>query len=499
MYSSGQNMNQTKLYYCLLTLAGALARTLPLDASEISPELDIARKLNHAFIQVADKVSPAVVVIRVKQKVVQEDSDQEGNRFFEFFPREFRRRLEEQFDKERKEHSRPNRQPEFDGQGSGVVIREDGYILTNRHVVENAEEIEVRFKDGNRYTAKVRGVDLQSDIAVIKVDAKDRRLPAAKLGDSSKTRVGEFAIAIGAPFELDYSVTFGHVSAKGRRVVSEMVMMDQDFLQTDASINPGNSGGPLVNIEGEVIGINTMIRGMRTGIGFAVPINLAKEVSEKLIADGKFTRAWLGIIIETLSEDKDLQKWVEGVENGIFVKSILPGGPSARSTLEPGDVITAVDGKPVLTVPELKSEIRVKEVGESVILDVVREGKTIKIKVKPGQFPEDNFALRKPTKQEENESKNFGITAKALTSELADDYGVEKIDGVIVTAVEPGSLAEGRRIKAGDIITNVNRKKVATLKEFREAMKDADAKKGVSIVVVTEAGRRIDFLKESGD
>src|SRR5204863_1495910 len=170
------------------------------------------------------------------------------------------------------------------------------FILTNRHVVDEAEKIKVRFKDSfDEFDAEVRGVDAQADLAVLKINPKGKKLTVAKLGDSDKARVGEFAIAIGAPFELDYSVTFGHVSAKGRRVFSDQVMMDQDFIQTDASINPGNSGGPLVNIEGEVVGINTLIRGMNRGIGFAIPINLAREVSDQLIKDGKFSRTWLGI------------------------------------------------------------------------------------------------------------------------------------------------------------------------------------------------------------
>ena len=275
--------------------------------------LEIAPQLKPAFIEVADNVSPAVVVVKIAHKPDYVELD-EDNPLWELIPRQFRRQLEEQFEKRRQK--RPAQQePQYDGQGSGVVIRENGYILTNRHVVEGADKIKVRFKDGREFDAQVRGVDPQSDIAVLKIDAEN--LTVAKLGDSSKTRVGEFAIAIGAPFELDYSVTFGHVSAKGRSHVipsfgesSPGAWMDQDFIQTDASINPGNSGGPLVNIDGEVIGLNTLIRGLHTGIGFAIPSNLAKEVAEKLISDGKFTRAWLGVGIIALKDyaDRDLFK-----------------------------------------------------------------------------------------------------------------------------------------------------------------------------------------------
>jgi serine protease Do len=470
-------------------------------AREPSPELEIARKLNQAFIGVAEEVSPAVVVIRVKQKQSRLD-EEDSNGFLDMLPHEFRRRLEEQFDKERNERNerRPSRRPDFDGQGSGVVIREDGYILTNRHVVENAEEIEVRFKDGTKYTATARGMDPESDIAVLKIDSKGARLPVPRLGDSAKTRVGEFAIAIGAPFDLDYSVTFGHVSAKGRnKIVGDVMMMDQDFIQTDASINPGNSGGPLINIEGEVIGINTMIRGLRTGIGFAVPSNLAREVAEKLIVDGKFTRAWLGIKIESLSDNKEYQKTLKGVDDGVVVKSVLPTGPASDSDLELEDVIIAVDGKSVASAQDLKREIRLKPIGKAVTLDVLRDGKSMKIKVKPGELPEDRLAMNKMPKRDEAESKNIGVTVKVITHELAEEFGVKKTAGVIVTEVERGSLAEARQIRPGDIITKVNRKSVTTPKEFREALEGADLKKGISIQLVGEGGKRFEFLKESGD
>ena len=247
-----------------------------------------------------------------------------------------------------------------------MIIRDDGYILTNFHVVEEAEKIIVRLRDGRKFEGTVRGKDAQSDLAVIKINATN--LPAAKLGDSAAVRVGEFAVAIGAPFELDYSVTYGHVSAKGRsRVVPSMgvnsqgAMMDQDFIQTDASINPGNSGGPLVNLYGEVIGINSLIRGMHTGIGFAVPINLAKQVSEELIANGKFPRLWLGIGIRGLREDDDSMEQIKGVEDGVLVTTIRPDGPAAKSDLKSGDVITMVDGKTVSTATQLRNEIRGKK------------------------------------------------------------------------------------------------------------------------------------------
>ena len=192
--------------------------------------------------------------------------------------------------------------------------------MTNRHVIEGADKVKIVFKDGREFDGEVLGVDRESDIGVVKIDATG--LTPAKLGDSSKTKAGEFAIAIGSPFELNYSVTVGHVSAKGRRVFSDQFMFDQDFIQTDASINPGNSGGPLVNIYGEVIGINTLIRGMNTGIGFAVPVNLAKRVADMLIKDGKVTRAWLGVSITTLREDTDCATWPWGLRTASLFGSL---------------------------------------------------------------------------------------------------------------------------------------------------------------------------------
>src|SRR5581483_3852009 len=204
----------------------------------------------------------------------------------------------------------------------------------------------------------VRGIDPRSDLAVIRINASG--LPAARLADSDKTRVGEFAIAIGAPFSLDYSVTFGHVSAKGRAEILPMyapnVTMDQDFIQTDASINPGNSGGPLVNIEGEVIGINSMIRGLHTGIGFAIPANLARDISDKLISDGKVARARLGVEVGGVHEDERIRdQTFEGVTNGVFVFGIRPDGPAAKSDLKLEDVITAIEGRPVTSAQQLRN------------------------------------------------------------------------------------------------------------------------------------------------
>jgi len=465
-------------------------------AKEASPALDLARQLNQAFIEVVDRVSPAVVVIQVTQKESAVRLDEE-NSFWDMFPPELRRRFEER-NGEGSQRRAPRR-PVM-GSGSGVVVSEDGYILTNNHVVEDVEKITVRFKDGRTFTATIRGVDPQSDLAVIKIDATG--LTPAKMGDSAATRVGEFAIAVGAPFQLDYSVTIGHVSAKGRSVLPNQMMGDQDFIQTDASINPGNSGGPLVNLYGEVIGINSMIRGMNTGIGFAVPSNLARQVMQHLIQDGKFTRAWIGVKILGLREDQEYQVNTPGIEDGVVVRDIPSNGPAAKSELKAGDIIVGVDGKPVKTARELKDEIAYKQVGQTVTLEVARfdaarKIKNLKIKLKTGAMPgEEEVVAGRSDSPGAVEPTTFGLAVRPLTKDLAEEYNLETISGMVVTAVESGSVADEERILPGDVITEINRVPVANMKQFRDALKGADAKKGVIINFISRGTSRFTVLKE---
>lgn len=469
-----------------------------------SPELDLARKLNQAFVEVADAVSPSVVVIQVQPKDSAESDDASPHDgILELLPEEMRKEFRERLQERRENGPRPRRRPQaennFSEQGSGVILRPDGYIITNGHVVENAEKVEVRLKDGRKFAAEVKGVDSESDIAVIKVEGKD--LPAAHLGDSSKVRVGEFAIAIGAPFFFDYSVTFGHVSGKGRRLLSDSVMFDQDFLQTDASINPGNSGGPLLNIEGEVIGINAMIRGLNTGIGFAVPINLAREVADQLIDKGHFTRAWLGVSIESVGERSDATPSDLPVKEGVIVRQIMREGPSWGSELETQDVIVSVDGQPVRDVVELKRQISRKKVGTSIHLEVYRGDKKMQVSVTPGALPENRLASfhRRSTPAEPDKSEALGMTVRELDAEAAQRVGLERGEGVLVSSVEENSPAAERRIQSGDVITKINRRPVRSPKEFGALVRDADLKKGVSVTIVGEGGRRFEVLKQSAN
>ena len=479
-----------RLEWIVAGLAGAALLSVSnarAGSGDLAPS-QLARQLNQAFADVAEKISASVVIVNVVQVPATPAGEDESDGPFDTLPPGLKR-FHEQF----------KNQPEV-ALGSGVILRDDGYILTNNHVVEDADRIEVKLQDGRTLRAVIRGSDPQSDLAVLKIDAQG--LPAARFADSAKIRVGEFAIAVGAPFRLDYSVTFGHVSAKGRSNVLEgyeSISMDQDFIQTDALINPGNSGGPLVNIDGEVIGINTLIRGMHTGIGFAIPSNLAKEVSDELIAQGKFRRAWLGVMIKALRDYPELREAIQGIEEGVVVSGIMPNGPAAKSELKPGDIITAVDGRGVTTAQELRTVIRDKKIGEPVTLDVFRKGKTSRLQVNPGEWVQSAPVLAKakapPGESPHSAPANLGVTVQSLTRELAAQFGVSAREGVLVAAVDPNSPAARQGLKAGDVITSIDQEPVNDLKQFQAALKKADLKKGVLVNLVSGDTPHFEVLK----
>lgn len=480
-------MKNIRSSLAVLTLTGLAVALPPGALAKDSEALQVARQLNEAFIEVADTISPSVVVITVTEKKDTETMKQmQMHRFFQMLPPEMQE----------------GDMPQRTGQGSGVIVRDDGYIVTNNHVVNDAEKIRVRLKDGREFDAEVRGTYPEADIAVVKLKGDVKNLHAAKFADSEKVRVGEFAIAIGAPFELDYSVTYGHVSAKGRANLGGGPG-DQDFIQTDASINPGNSGGPLVNLNGEIIGINSMIRGMGTGIGFAIPANNAHEISDRLIADGKFNRSWLGIVMGTAEEYRQLHDNEEDQQPGVLVRSISPLGPASKSKLEPGDIIKAVDGKPVTASSQLRAEIARKLPGKEVVLDVQREKKSLHVSVKPEAMPDEkllNASMRRGTQPEWNTpGSGFGATVKALTEDLAKEYDVkDATSGVIVTDVEENSAAAKAGLQPGDVITGINGDAVSSPKEFRSALKSSKGK-GARIKLLRDGAKTFLFYKDHSD
>jgi serine protease Do len=451
--------------------------------------LDLARELNEAFVGAASKVIPSVVVITVTERPgyagnAIDDQDMDST---PTLPPEGRGHFH---------HPYRDAMPER-GQGSGVIIRRDGYIVTNAHVVEDADAIEVRLRDGRVFKARVRGVDVVSDVAVLQIEAND--LPVAEFADSNLTRVGEFALAVGAPFSYDFSVTFGHVSAKGRANVIPAFAggwaMDQDFLQTDANINPGNSGGPLVNLDGQVIGINTVIQGLQTGIGFAVPSNLVREVAEQLIEQGKVVRAWLGVGIRSLRDDEEYLPLVDGVRDGVVVQSILPGGPAAASELKASDVIISLDSVPVSTAQQLRAELRHKKVGATVSLEVWRAGERRRVSVVTGEAPERQPPVRTERPVRVPAPSGLGMTVHPLTRELAAQFGVAIVPGVIVVSVDRDGLASSKGIQPGDVITSVDHRAVSTTEAFSEAVRAANLKKGVVVVVASGEASRFEVLR----
>ena len=341
MLSNLEPMRLTKIFVFTavlgaISLFAATSETVPgptISSAAAEQGKDVVHQLNNAFAKVFETVAPSVVIIEISKKADSETSAFE-DLFFQGPP-----------DESNPRRNQRNLQP-IQSEGSGFIVRADGYIFTNFHVVEGADRIDVKLKDGREFTAKVVGTDEKTDVAVIKIDAKD--LPAAELGNSDGVRVGQFAFAIGAPFKLDYTFTYGVVSGKGRsKLLATSGYSISDYLQTDASINPGNSGGPLCDIDGKVIGMNTLINGINRGLGFAIPINMAREIGDELIAGRKIMRPWLGIRIETLGDDPSIRELFKGVDKGVVVRTIEADAPAYKSDLRPFDVITHVDANEI--------------------------------------------------------------------------------------------------------------------------------------------------------
>jgi Do/DeqQ family serine protease len=446
---------------------------------------DFVHALNNAFAKVFETVAPAVVIIEVSKKGDNEPSTLD-DLFFQGPP-----------DENNPQRNQRNLQP-IQSEGSGFIVRPDGYIFTNFHVVEAADKIEVKLKDGREFAAKVIGTDEKTDVAVIKIDAKD--LPVVQLGDSDAVRVGEFAFAIGAPFRLDYTFTYGVVSGKGRsKLIANGGYSISDYLQTDASINPGNSGGPLCDIDGKVIGMNTLINGINRGLGFAIPVNMAKEIGTELIAGHKIVRPWLGIRIETLGDDPSIRELFKGLDKGVVVRTIEADAPAYKSDLRPFDVITNVDDAQVTTDSQLQHEILKKKVGQKVQLTVWRKGQTLKIPVTTGELPNEisrasNDNVQPPQPKQEELGK-LGLQVQELTKEMSQRLKLGVDHGVIVTSVADNSIAAQQDIQREDVITEVDGKPVTDVKSFREALNKADPKRGVLLYLDRKGAKTFAVLK----
>jgi serine protease Do len=430
-------------------------------------KLTTARSLGQAFVEVAKKVQPAVVNITTEKTITVRPWDRYGEDFFKGSPFEdfFRG-----FGFSPRERGKEYQQKQKSG-GSGVIVDKEGYVLTNNHVVEGADKVKVRLNDGREFIATVKGQDSRTDLAVLHLKAKD--LPVATLGDSDNLEVGEWAIAIGSPFGLEHTVTVGVISAKGRSGLGTGTY--EDFIQTDASINPGNSGGPLINIDGEVVGINAMIIQPGTGIGFAIPINMAKQILNDLIKQGKVVRPWLGISVQDLTPEMAEQFQVKEKE-GVIVAQVHQGTGAEKAGLASGDIIKSVDEKVIKNTNELVKEIQKKKVGQKVKLSVVRDGKTMTIEITTTSMPDKPEAI----KEKEVEEK-LGARIQELTPPLAARYRIssEIKYGVVVISVEEGSPADYMGLQEGDVILEINRKKIETVKDFEKAVMDINLEKGI--------------------
>jgi Do/DeqQ family serine protease len=439
---------------------------------------DIAHQLNDAYTAVYEKVAPAVVVVDVEKNNRPSNPTNPSDGFDFFF---------------RGPHDDSD-QPD-QSEGSGFIVRSDGYIITNNHVIDGEDKIEVKLKDGRTLPAKVVGFDERTDVAVIKIDATG--LPTVSFANSNDVKVGQIVCAIGTPYKFAYTFTTGVVSAKGRNEL--LPDKYEDYIQTDAAINPGNSGGPLCDIDGNVIGMNTLIHGLNRGLGFAISSNLANQVSEQLIMSGKIVRPWLGIIIESLN-DQNRAEVFKGVDKGVVVRTIQADTPAAKSDLRPADVITDVDNVPVATARELQDEILKKKVGAQVNLGVWRNGKKIIVSVTTEELPSDPSKLASndvPPPPSENVSSTFGVQVQEVTPELKQELGLKSGAGVVVTEVAANSPAAVADIQKGDVITEVGRNQVTNIDSFQKALADQKGKPNLLLLLDRKGVKTYSIVKVS--
>ena len=470
-------------FTCSITAVFLLAFMLfPFQAKAQHRGIENLRQTGKAFSTVAKNASPAVVFIQVEKTIQQQPADQlfppfsqgspfENDFFRRFFgvpqsgqPDQFRQAPKEQL---------------VVGQGSGFIISKDGYILTNNHVVGDADKVTVKLQDGREFDAKTIGTDPHSDVAVIKI--ADKNLPVLPLGDSDAIEVGEWVVAIGNPFGLSHTLTAGIVSAKGRSSIG--IADYENFIQTDAAINPGNSGGPLINLDGMAIGMNTAIfshSGGYMGIGFAIPINMAKTIKDQLIQTGSVTRGYIGIVMQDLTLELAKSFGLED-HQGILVSQVVEDSPAEKAELKQGDVIVEFAGKPVDEIGSFRNLVALKTPGSKEKIIVLRNGKPNNLSITIGKLPDNELAV-------DGKSHNInklGLTVQTLTPELALQFGIQGEKGVVVTQVTPGSAAATDGINPGAVILEVNRKPVSNTDEFKRVVNQA-LEKGVVVLLIKD-------------
>ncbi len=376
------------------------------------------------------------------------------------------------------------------GAGSGVIISDDGYILTNNHVVEDANAVTVTLADKKEYEAEVVGLDPKTDLAVLKIDAK-KPFPAAAMGNSEQLRVGDWVVAIGNPFGLNHTVTSGIVSAKGRVLGAGPY---DDFIQTDASINPGNSGGPLFNMNGEVVGINTAIIPQGQGIGFAIPVNTAKPLIPQLVSNGEVTRGYLGVNIQTITPDLAKALSIDD-RAGALVADVTSGSPADEGGIKRGDIITAFNGNAVSDSHDLPTMVAATPVGDEAAVTVLRDGKTRQFSVKVGQLPSEQA---KHGKAAQPAKGKWGLQLYDLSPQIAQQYRLQADQGVVVVGVQPGSPADDAGIRQGDVIVEMNRQVVKTVDELKQNMAESKNQDQMLLLVQRQNGKFYVPLEQQG-
>ncbi len=484
---NSRNLRRRALAYVLTLALGAGVgvgsghvfgqQSKPAAPAPVTESLPSPAELSRSFINVAKQVKPAVVHINVVEKQRQ-SARFEGDEFPQIpgFP---------PFDQLQPQPRR--------GAGSGVIISPDGYILTNNHVAGDASEIKVKLAGDREFKAKLIGADPETDLALIKIDAQD--LPFAKLGDSSKLEQGEWVIALGSPFGLEQTMTAGIVSATSRDLRSGPY---DNYIQTDASINPGNSGGPLVNMKGEVVGINTLIfsrTGGNVGVGFAIPSNLANKVYTQLAKSGKVTRGYLGVNLQPLTHALAKVSGTEGVEGAVVGDVVDASSPAAKAGLRSGDVIVEFDGIEVKSPKQLTEIVADTPVGQSVKVKYLRDGKNQTTAIVLGERPGRNREANARPEAGNEGAAELGITFSTVTSEIAQQLKLKIATGAVIENVQPGSPAAEAGLRRGDVIHRVNRTTVTSADEVINAIRSLKAEK--EVVLQIERGGQLAFVTVS--
>ncbi|UCB57681.1 MAG: Do family serine endopeptidase [Candidatus Omnitrophota bacterium] len=474
------NLRENKLRIWILALAAGVAAglllavrldLLPFTKAEYktaAPEIGVEQPLESSFIRVAKEAGAAVVSISTEHTEKVGPSRQfrfygngsgEFDEFFDQFFKDFFGEI-------------PEREYKQKGLGSGFIIDEEGYILTNQHVIQDADKITVTLPDGRRFDAELKGSDVRSDLAVIKIKAHN--LPVLKLGDSDELQIGQWVLAAGNPYgfavgSAEPTVTAGIVSALNRSLPQSYQRRNYtELIQTDAAINPGNSGGPLVNLKGEAIGINVAIftpTGGNVGIGFAIPVNAAKDILDRLIAGKKILYGWLGISVQDLDEELAAYFGISEQQGALVVK-ILKDSPAEDAGFKEGDIIRKFAGKQVSDVRSLLREVGKAQVGKTVLVEVMREKRTLTLKVKVGERPEQLEELAEKAKETWR-----GMEVSEITPELAMRYSIREQEGVVVTLVEPQSVASEAGLLPGDVIISINRQRIKGIKDYETIIK----------------------------